>query len=156
MRKSSTNQLTVLNASKFLMQECAGKNQGLQGKILLLEHSKHVSISRPVLLAFVFSIVMLCPQISTWCTSEFLHVFTQMSSLWESFIFYRFNLSIFLPWESGSSTLHAARKLKHCHLVSCSNILWCLHWPRCCPLVTLGKIVVKPSHNTGCHRWTSE
>ena len=35
-------------------------------------------------------------------------------------------------------------KLKLCQLVSCSNILWCLHWPLCSPPVIVGKTARKP------------
>ena len=87
MRKSSTNQLTVLNAlASFLYNSMLGKLRTTMG---------YYSLNTPV---------MLSSQISTWC-----YLWSSFTSLliFTWWILY-LNLSIFLPWESDSGTLHVA------------------------------------------------
>lgn len=158
MRKSSTNQLTVLNAlASSLCNSVLGRIRGYR--------ERYYSLNTPSM--FLYQDLCSLPLSSLlWCYApKYLHgaPLNSFMSLLKchpfgnllSFIGLIFLFS-FLENQALAHCMQQERKLKHCHLVSCSNILWRLHWPRCCPLVILGKIVVKPSHNRSCHCWTSQ
>ena len=82
-----TNQLTVLNAlASFLYNSMLGKLRATMG---------YYSLNTPM---------MLSSQISTWC--HFWSFFTSLL-IFTWWILY-LNLSICLPWESDSGTLHVA------------------------------------------------
>ena len=144
-----------LNAlASFLCNSVLGRISGSEKEeILLLKHSKHVSISRPVSLAFALSTVMLLPKTPTWCISELpLHLYQNVTPWWKLYL----NVSIFPPRESGSSTVDAASMkaealppgvpLKHFVGPTPASLF---------PTVIMGQIVQKPSHHRSCHCWSS-
>ena len=71
-----------LNAlASFLCNSVLGRISGSEKEeILLLKHSKHVSISRPVSLDFALSTAMLLPKTPTWSISELpLHLYQNVT-----------------------------------------------------------------------------